>query len=458
MSQQDIQTRSAALHCKGRKFRDSGCIDDAIACYQEAIALAPDNIAAYRDFLLAILYSSRWNNTERFEEHLKFARLHTPVMHRNLNDGSPALPDRRLRIGYLSCNFADHPVGRNLAPVLLHRNRQAFEAVCFAEVDEPDAFGRNLLDSADRWIRTTDRNDTEVAALIAAERIDILVVLAGHLDRNRLTVAAHRPAPIQISYHDAATSGLAAMDYLLTDRFLCPPNGTEQFTERLLRLPSLMYMAPLPAKLMPERPADAPLVFANLNAPAKLTEPVIAAWAEILRTLPQARLLFRHRDAYAMPDCRENLSAAFARHGVYPTQLDFRGGTGGDPLDIYHDVDVVLDSFPFSGSTTTFESLWMGVPVVTLPTDSMVGRWSAAILSAAGRQGWIARDRSDYVQLSLALARDRQAIRKDLRRGQFRDHLQAVLCNGPRKAAQLERLYRAVWARWRSVDKSKPSL
>ncbi|WP_341895235.1 hypothetical protein [Ferrovibrio terrae] len=446
------------MHSKGQKLRDAGCIDDAIACYREALDLAPDNIAAYRDFLLAILYSSRWGSAERFEEHLKFARLHTPLLHQNLFDGSPVLPDRRLRIGYLSCNFADHPVGRNLAPVLLHRNREAFETVCFAEVEEPDTFGRNLLDSADRWIRTTDRSDTEVAALIAAERIDILIVLAGHLDHNRLTVAAHRPAPIQISYHDAATSGLAAMDYLLTDRFLCPPHGTERFTERLLRLPSLMYMAPLPARLVPERSADAPLVFANLNSPAKLTESVIATWAEILRTLPQARLLFRHRDAYAMPDCRESLSTAFARQGVYPAQLDFRGRTDGNPLDIYQDIDIVLDSFPFSGSTTTFESLWMGVPVVTLPTDSMVGRWSAAILSAAGRPGWIARDRADYVQLSLALARDRQAIRNDLRQGHFRDRLQAMLCNGPRKAAQLERLYRAVWTRWCTLDKSKPSL
>lgn len=444
----DALALSEDLHAQGNRYRDIGRIDDAIPAYREAIQLAPGNIAAHRDFLLAIQFSLQWSSEQRFAEHKRFWSVHAPGIVQSGGHINPPDRQKRLRIGYLSCHFSNHPVGRNLAPVIHERNHDEFEAVCFCE-GTPDAFGRSLLTAADVWHQTGDKSDTEIATLITRENIDILVVVAGHLDRSRLLAAASKPAPVQISYHDAATSGLDGMDYLFTDRHLSPRHGSELFTERLLRLPSLVYMAP-PANAPPlvcaPRHAVAP-VFGCFNAPAKLADAAVACWTKILMAVPQARLLLRHRNSFLERDCRDRLLGIMTAGGVTPDRIEFRGEPEDHPLTIYGEIDATLDPFPFSGSTSSFESLFMGVPVVTQVGACMTGRWSTAILASLGLNAWIADSEAEYVAIASRLG----AAGVQDNAARLRLHRQVVaspLCDSGRKVAQIERMYRAVWARW----------
>ncbi|HLN23592.1 MAG TPA: hypothetical protein VK558_06375 [Patescibacteria group bacterium] len=434
---------------EGNRLRDLGHVDAAIGAYRRCLAEQPDRDEARRNLLVALLSSTRLNADERFAEHLAFGeRLAARAPAQMVPLANIADPNRRLRLGYLSSNFANHPVGRAIRPLFEHRDRQAFQIFCYAENEMLDPVGDHLRGLADGWRGTMGCSDSMVANMIRSDQIDILICLAGHLDRNRLAVCAHRSAPIQVSYHDAATSGLAAMDYLLTDRFLSPPHDTELFTERLIRLPSLMYM-PFPDGALAPSPRQhgGKVVFGGFNSPAKTSPEILELWAALLRRVAESRLLLRWRDAYDDPVLCQDLRNFFSARGISADRLELRGRADGHPLNIYNDVDITLDSYPFSGSTVSLESLWMGVPVITWSGAGMVGRWSAALLNAVGLGHLVATDGADYIERAAALA-----AAEDFRDGlrlTLRDRVAtSPLCYGPGKCRQVERLFRAIWRRW----------
>jgi predicted O-linked N-acetylglucosamine transferase (SPINDLY family) len=256
-----------------------------------------------------------------------------------------------------------------------------------------------------------------------ADGLDALVVLAGHTARNRPLVAAWGGAPVQVSFHDLTTSGLSSMDWWLTDGVLHPEGTRERFTERLWRLPHFYLHRP-----PEEGPEVGPLPsaggggvrFVSCNNPAKLTAEVVRVWSRILSEIPDATLLLKYKDWFADPDVEARFRAMFERHRIEPHRLDLRGGDlrRSDQLRLLSDADIALDPFPFNGSTTTFEALWMGVPVVTLAGERFVGRVGASVLGALGLEELVATDEAGYVARAVALARDRArlaALRRELR-------------------------------------------
>jgi predicted O-linked N-acetylglucosamine transferase (SPINDLY family) len=339
-----------------------------------------------------------------------------------------------------------------MLPVLEAHDRSRFEIVGYAELARPDGVTERIAKTLDRWRSTLWQSDAEVADAIIRDNVDVLVFLAGHFDVNRLSVAAHKPAPILVSVHDPVTSGFESMDYLVADPVLAPRAGRERFVERVVRVPSFFCHAPLVGA--PE-PGDPPMgrlghvTFGSSNNPMKINADVVALWSRVLNAVPAATLRLKYRNAFADPGLCHMFRAAFARHGIDGSRLVFLGG--GEPTDVhlnfYRDVDAVLDCFPFTGSTTTFEALWMGVPVVTLIGDSMVHRWSAGILTPLGRRDWVAADAEEYVRIAARLAADADLVADHRRR--LRGELAASpLCDGVRLAQQLERLYRSMWRRW----------
>lgn len=438
--------------------RRLGLIDEAIAEHERALALDPENAEANRNLLLTLTYHPTLDLERYFAEHRRFedrfARRHyaNAQPHRNKPD-----PTRRLRIGYLSSDLRAHTVARSLLPLVRNHAKSEFELYFYAEVAAPDAVSDEFRAHASGWRSTVGLTDEAVAEQIRKDGIDILVCLAGRFDRNRPLICAHKPAPIQISFHDVATSGLGVMDYLISDRILTPRNTPERFTERLLCLPSF-YLAEPPADLpsVVQR-NDRGIVFGCLNNPAKISSAVLDLWGRAMADVPGSRLLLRYFNAYEAASLRERVHGALARHGIasdrvsYPTSR----GSHSESLEQYGDIDIALDTFPFSGSTTTFDALLMGVPVVTLPGKTMVSRWSAAMLTKLSLRDLVAVDADHYVRIVKDLAAD--GARRDSLRTTLRERLlQSSLTDHARKTRYLERAYRAVWRRWCTAQAKTP--
>ena len=438
-----------AYHNIANAWREIGDTEVAVRRYREALRLQPDHVSARRNLLSTLLYRPDVPAPERFAEHLRFsARYPTPLR----GQSTAADPERPLRVGYISSDFRQHPVARNLEPLFAHRPASGIFNAIYAEVRRPDEVTARFRGAADLWRPIAGLSDEAVIEQIRQDRIDILVHLAGRFDRNRPSIAAGRAAPIQFSFHDPATSGFPAVDYLIADRFLVPRPASERFAERVLRLPSFYTHAPIAGAPDPgPLPAGVagPVTFVSFNHPAKINPRVLRVWGEILGSIPDSRLLLRHRHRFSSPTLQERVLAGLADAGVGRDRILFQAGDSArdDQLSLYCQTDIALDPWPFTGSTTTFEALWMGVPVVTLADGTMVGRWSGSMLHALGLDELVARSEGEYAAIARRLAGDRARL-ATLRRSLRPLVAGSPLCNGSLRARQIERLYRAAWRRW----------
>ncbi len=433
---------------------DYGAHREAIAHCRAAVELAPDDAGVYHKLLGVLPYDASLGPAQRFAIDRGFGRRFGDALDIGRDFSARSRdPERRLRLGYVTSDLrGDHPVARNLRPILAHRDRERFEVFLYPEVVTPDATSEDFRRLSDAWRPTLGLTDREVAAQIRADHVDLLVILAGRFDRNRPLVAAYRPAPICVSFHDPVTSGIEAVDYLIADPVLAPRHTAERFVERPLRLPSFYIheaLAQAPAVGPLPMGQGAPPTFGCFNNPAKLSDECLALWADVLRAVPRARLLLKFHNRYESAALRARIEAAFTASGLTSDRVEIiaREPDGFEHLEIYNRVDVALDSYPFTGSTTTFEALWMGAPVVTLAGASMISRWSASILRAIGLAELIADTRAAYVGTVAALVQD--PVRLAALRATLRDRVAASpLCDGARRSRQLDRLYRAVWRRW----------
>jgi predicted O-linked N-acetylglucosamine transferase (SPINDLY family) len=354
----------------------------------------------------------------------------------------------RLRVGYLSSDFRHHSVAKNIRPLFARHDRKHFEVAAYSLVEARDATTDWFRARADIWRDLAGRSDAAIAAAIRADAPDILVHVAGHFDANRLGVAVHRPARVQASLYDAATSGLPEIDLLFADRVQVPRASPEWFAERVVRLPNLYLHEPIVgAPDIPARPADAPPAFASFSNPVKLNARVLALWARVLAAVPAATLVLGHHRAFEDAGIRARVEADFAAGGGDASRLRFRQAVAEQAahLSAYLDVDVALDTFPFNGSTSTFEALWMGVPVVTLAGTTLMGRWAAAQLVRVGLAGLVARDADGYVALAASLVRDRARL-AELRAGLRARVAASALCDERGWVRRFERVLAAVAA------------
>lgn len=424
----------------------------AVAQLQDrALAARPDDTLIWRHKLSTVVYDPTPDAAARAAVHQAFARAMARRAAKPLpppsNDRDP---ERRLRVGWLSSDFRyGHPVARNLEPLFRHRDRSRFEFICYTERAPTGDATVWSSESADGWRHIAGLSDEAVAEQIRADRIDIMVYLAGRFDNNRPQVAVWRPAPVQVSLYDAATSGLEAMDYFIADPMMVPRSGPEWFSERVVRLPSYYIHEPVAGAPEPGPPpllANGHVTFGSFNSPAKLNDRVLALWAEVLRRLPSARLRLKYRTAFAGKLLQDRVRKGLAPGPVARVDFDAARQNIGEHLQAYNTIDIGLDPFPFTGATTTFEALWMGVPVVTLLGDTFMGRWSASMLHALKLDELIARTPEEYVECAVRLAADPPrlaALRVSLRERLSR----SPLCNGPLRARQMQRLLRAIWRR-----------
>ena len=421
--------RAQALHQAHR-------MSEAVAEYGKFLELQPGHHEA-RSYRLFALHSLEGVTREQlFEEHLAYGRVvDTPVVKALLNRPDP---DRRLRVAFLSPDFRTHSVAFFIEPLLAALDRTGFEVYLYHDHFREDAVSARLRALANVWRNFVGQPADLVAATIMADAPDILVDLAGHTGMtNRLPLFARRLAPVQVTYLGYPnTTGVRAMDYRFTDGLADPVADADRFaTEKLVRFaPTAWAYAP---------PADSPAVspspclsrghvtFGCFNTPAKITDSTLAVWAQILAAVPGSRLCLKGA-GLDQPALRQRYAAHFEQCGVNGSRLDFLERTPDtrSHLACYNGIDIALDTAPYNGTTTTCESLWMGVPVVTLAGDRHMARVGASLLTACGHPEWIATTQMEYFARAVALAespaqlgRLRAGLRGELQAGPLLDHV-----------------------------------
>ena len=409
---------------------EQGRLAEAEACFQRALALQPDHPGAYGNWVYLQMFLPGVGPAEILAAHRAWngacaarfvpARL-GPDDRVRMRPAAPSLDGTAgtrvalPRLGFVSPDFRDHPVGFFTIRTLEGLRRAGYELVCYANhPDKPgnqDQLTARFRAAATVWRSVHGCSDDALAATIAADGIGILFDLTGHMEGNRLLTFARRPAPLQVSWAGyMATTGLETMDVLLADRHQVPEGHEPYYRERIVRLPNSFICYQPPTVALPVTPLPAlthgHITFGSFNILAKLNDGVVDVWSRILRGLPQARLVLKAR-AFEDADCRQRLEAAFEQRGVSGDRLRFLGRTGqAEHLAAIGSVDLALDPFPFSGSTTTLECLWMGVPVVTYPGESFASRHSFGFLTTVGLTDSIAQDQDQYVERALTLATD----------------------------------------------------
>ena len=454
--------------------KETGNLDEAIAAYRQAIAVRPDSAEAHSGLVFAMHLHPAFDARALADELSRWNRRHAAP----LREASPAgpgparpacsdraprssavppasgfradhfvgrAPVRRLRIGYVSPDFADHVVGRNVLPLFRRHNRQEFEIFCYHNISRCDAITAEFQTHADHWRSIVGLSDEHVARLVREDRIDILVDLALHTAHNRLLVFARKPAPVQATFAGYPSStGLTAIDYRLSDPYLDPPDSDQSInSERTIRLPetfwcydplenSGMRVSPLPAL------QTGGITFGCLNTFCKINPAVLSLWAQVLRRVENSRLLL----LAPLGSHRQRTVDRLAQDGIDPGRVQFISRLSRrDYLHVYHRIDVAVDSFPYNGHTTSLDALWMGVPVVTLVGKTPVARAGWSQLSNLGLTELAGHTPEQFVEIAAALASDLPRLSE--LRGTLRQRMErSPLMDAPRFAAGIEAAYR----------------
>ncbi len=440
-----------ALHNIGITRMQGGQASEAVDVFRKVLQLDEKRPESHSCLLMNLNYHDR-PDAEVFEEHVKWEKLYGAVQLRGQRQ-SGCDPDKRLKVGYVSPDFRAHSVAFFIEPLLAGHDKSVIEVFCYSDVLCPDSVTRRLQALADSWNDVRGVSDEDLASQISRDGIDILVDLAGHTACNRMGVFARKPAAVQVSYLGYPnTSGLSTMDYRFTDALADPVGACDHlYTETLLRLPGgfLCYDPHEEAQTVrPPSRGMAGITFGSFNNLAKVTPEVIAVWSKILSALPDASLFMKSKPLRD-EGVRARLYAQFAAHGIARERIEAIGWLPGrgDHLGAYHNVDIALDTFPYNGTTTTCEALWMGVPVIAPAGHNHAGRVGVSLLTQVGLDECIARDIEQYVKTAVELAGAPAQLKQY--HSTLRERVAAsALCDAAGFTRNVESAYREIWCKY----------
>lgn len=432
---------------------------EARKCFRQALALNPELHAARANLIYTVIMLADESPESICAEHVAWAGIHAEPLKGQirpfLNDPDP---ERKLRIGYVSADFRIHALTIFMDAVFDYFDRSQFDVYCYYNNSyrTSDEMTESIRGRVTEFREITDLDDASAAEQIRSDGIDILVDLSGHLRNNRLLVFARKPAPIQMTYLAyPGTTGMSAVDYRITDDLSDPPGAHEHhYREELVRIPDCLWcfrppknipdVAPLPAL------KNGYITFGCTNAIIKVTDAMLDVWSDILKNVPKSRLIF----ATVPPLGRERVIARLAKNGIGTDRFKMIDRVPREEFwALYAQIDIMLDTFPCNGGTTTCEALWLGAPAITLVGNAFQSRAGFSLLSAIGMTEMVAYTPTEYVIKATALAGDVEklaAIRADLRSRMLR----SPLLDGERFTLNLEKIYRNVWKRWCSESNS----
>ena len=437
--------RAVALHALQRH-------EEALANYDRALALKPDFALAHSNKIFLLDFLPRIDFEAHQRERRNFFRMQAQDLWPKVQDfPNPRDPDRRLVLGYVSADFKRHSAASCFGPVLRNHDRSRFRVICYSGVRDEDDWTARFRQWADAWRPTGDLTDAQMAAQVRADGVDILVDLSGHTEGNRLLVFARKPAPVQVTaWGHGGGTGLPAIDYQFTDPILTPDWARPLFAEASFDLPCcITFESTAPAPPVGPLPAlsRGHVTYGSINRVIKMVRPVQELWARILQAVPASRLLLK--DArFDDPRERQALIEAFGALGVPAERIELRGFTSHEQhLGACDDVDIMLDTFPQNGGITTWEALWMGVPVLALLGNKPPSRISAAVLHALDLDDWVAGDAEDYLRQAVARAGDLASLAR-FRQG-IRSRITASAAGNPERYTRIvEEGYRTMWKNW----------
>ncbi len=429
-----------------------GEIVEGLQCFRKALQIDARNEGVRSNMLYALNYYPDVDAIKLCRVHRDWDRHQDGrVPERHDNDGDP---DRRLRIGYVSGDFRSHSVSYFLEPLLRHHDRERFEIFAYAQVHHGDHVTERFRGLVDGWCDIVSLDSQDAAQRIRDDGIDILVDLAGHTAGNRLGIFARKPAPVQITWLGyPTTTGLSAIDYRITDDIVDPPGATDGWgCETPIRLDGGLWcyggpradvaVGPLPARKVGH------ITFGSFNHMPKINQRLIEVWVRLLKSVPGSRLIVKNR-SLRETKVGERLRERFVELGIEPDRLTLIGWTitKEEHFALYNEVDIGLDTWPYNGTTTTCEALWMGVPVITLCSPRHAGRVGASLLSRIGLEDLIAETEDGYIAIAMELAGDldRLAGRRAVLRQSM---LSSDLCDQAGFARRFESVLCDAWRRW----------
>ena len=448
----EIKQNYAEAHYNlGNALQVLGQLDAALVSYNHALEIKSDFAAACGNRLFALNFIASHASTTCLEEARAYGNIVAKQVKTRFSSWQCSTVPDRLRVGLVSGDLRNHPVGYALENLLAQLDRTRIELIAYPTSAKVDSLTARIQPYFADWKPIYGKSNAEAAQLIHADGIHILLDLSGHTAHNRLPVFAWKPAPVQASWLGYfATTGVAEMDYLLTSEVAVPPAQCTHFTESMWYLPDiwLCFTPPeleLPVSALPAL-TNAYLTFGCFQRMDKISDAVLGAWGRILMGLPQARLRLANKqlgDAVVAQQFKQRLH----QHGIDPARVMLQGAADSrqDYLARYTEVDIMLDTFPYPGVTTTCEALWMGVPTLTLAGDTLLSRQGAGVIAPAGLGDWIASSETEYLEKAIQLTSDLPklaALRAELR--------VQVLASPVFDAARFARHFEAaLWGMWR---------
>lgn len=433
-------------------YKDLGRFDQCVKSFHKALSIDPNYSDAHSNLLLSEQYRAGHNaDTLRLLHEEWDARHAQHLAEESQNHPNARDPDKTLRIGFVSADLRRHPIGYFLIGLLSNINGRGMEVTCYSD-GKSDDLSERLQSASRHWVNCQGMADAGLDQLIRGDQIDILFDLAGHTAHNRLTLFARKVAPVQVSWAGyVGTTGLRAMDYLLSDAHYTPPRAHYSYTEKIINMPHayVCYEAPSYAPAVGPLPwrENGYVTFGCFNNSCKINDHVMALWLQILQAVPNSRLLLKYKGLDHHLNSQRILSF-FTDRGIQPERLRLEGGCKHRKfLDSYNHIDIALDTFPYSGGLTTCEALWMGVPVISVPGDTFASRHSCSYLNVVGLSELLAGDHQQYVKLAVDLAGN--PGRLGTLRATLRARMAAsAICDGPQFAADFTSRMRHIWKDW----------
>jgi protein O-GlcNAc transferase len=444
---------AVAFNNLGYSLSNVGRMEESIAASRKALELKPDYEKGHGGMLFSLLYHPGYDPKMHFDGLQQWNRAHAASIEKFTENPNSPDPRRRLRIGYVSPDFRRHTISMNLIPLFRHHDHEQFEVFCYSNLARPDDLTPQYQQYADRWCDISILRDGKAIDLIREDQIDIRVDLALHTAQNRILIFAAKPAPVQVTFAGyPGSTGLSTIDYRLTDKYLDPPGlDDEYYSESSYRLPhSFWCYEPLGVQVevnsLPAK-SSGHITFGCLNSFRKVNEQILGLWAQVLRSVADSRLIM----LCPLGSHRQRVLDFLRDQSVENDRVEFVVQRGRSKyLEYYHRLDISLDTQPYNGHITSLDSLWMGVPLVTLVGKTVVGRAGDSLLSNLGMPDLIAQTSEQFVQIACELAGDLNRLAE--LRAALRGRLESSpLMDAPGYTRDIENAYREMWQTWCSA-------